>query len=141
MRNIRERIVTIYECKGYQPDSRVGLREVEKWVEEKVPTIFNALRREQRFADSQIRFEFWTCGGFAPDATDLLEGAQSSLRRYSIDWKDGKAIQEYAGSLSAPGVKKILDEHYLKHPVTRSSGETSPDAPNRVGSATTPIEP
>ena len=69
------------------------------------------------YSDAEIRFEFWTCGGFGPGALDLLEGARSSIRRYRVGWKDGTAIQAYVKSLSAPGVKRIMDDHYFKHPV------------------------
>lgn len=119
VKNVREKAITIYECKGHQPDSMVGLKEIESWIEKKVPTIYSALSRDDRYSGSKIQFEFWTIGGFMPDALDVLEGAQSTIRKYGIAWKDGKAIQDYARSLSAPGVVKILDEHYFKHPVTK----------------------
>ena len=48
VRNVRERIVTIYECKGYQPESHVSEDEIERWIEKKVPAIFSALRRDDR---------------------------------------------------------------------------------------------
>ena len=117
VRNVREKIVTIYECKGYQADSQVNEDEVERWIEKKVPLIFNSLRRDDRYSDAEIRFEFWTCGGFRPGAMDVLEGAQHSIRRYKVGWKDGAAIQAYLRGLSAPGVRKIMEERYFKHPL------------------------
>jgi len=118
VRLIREKAVTIYECKGYQPSSIVHRPEVEKWLTEKVPTIYSALKQEERFSNSKFVFEFWTCGSFDAETLEYLRTARSVTRKYGISWKDGKVIQQYAQDLSSPGIKKILNEHYFNHPIS-----------------------
>jgi hypothetical protein len=118
VRLVKETEVAVYECKGYQPSSVVSKAEIEKWITEKVPTIFSALRQENRFSNSIFRFEFWTCGTFDPEALVLMNRLSAATRRYQISWKEGKDIQQYSNRLSAPGIKKILDEHYFKHPLS-----------------------
>src|SRR5712664_2022017 len=44
VRLVKERAVTIYECKGYQPGTIVGEEEIEQWLKEKVPVIYRAHR-------------------------------------------------------------------------------------------------
>jgi hypothetical protein len=64
VRLVKERNLTIYECKGYQPGTVVHDGEVEEWLTDKVPVIYKAHRQQQRFDGAAIRFEFWTCGSF-----------------------------------------------------------------------------
>jgi hypothetical protein len=64
-----------------------------------------------------LRHEVWTCGSFHPDALHLLQKAKATTLKYEIDWKDGTGIQEYAKLIKAPGIRKMLDEHYFKHPL------------------------
>jgi len=115
----KERVVRIYECKGYQPTSKVSLQEVELWVKKKVPTIHAALRGQDRFSSARISFEFWTCGDFEEEAVALLEAASQSTNKYRIAWKNRASVRAYVAELTAPGLRKILDEHYMNHPIAR----------------------
>jgi hypothetical protein len=116
VRHVKERELSIYECKGYQPDSQVNETEIEAWLR-KISFLYSSHRGQERFVNSNITFEFWTCGTFDADALALLEKTQQSLRKYSIAWKDGKAVRKYASKIDAPGIRKILEEHYFNHPI------------------------
>jgi hypothetical protein len=118
VRLVKQKKVMIYECKGYQPSSLVRRTEIEKWGKEKVPTIYRALKREDRFSNASFVFEFWTCGGFDSESLEYLEYAKSSTKKYEIGWKTGKDVQDYTQGLSTSGVKKILNEHYFNHPIS-----------------------
>jgi hypothetical protein len=52
----------------------------------------------------------------------------SWLAGRAITWKDGAAVREYANGLAAPGIRKVLDEHYLKHPLASFRGSEDPAA-------------
>lgn len=117
VRLVKEKQLRTYECKGYQPSSLVSREEAEEWLTKRIPTINAAHRAEERFSDSDFRHEFWTCGSFHPDALHLLQQAKANTTKYEIDWKDGAGIQEYAKLIKAPGIRKILHEHYFKHPL------------------------
>lgn len=125
VRRVSEKRLFIYECKGYQPTSVVQKAEIEEWLTKRIPTINAAHRAEERFGDSTLRFEFWTCGTFHPDAVEVLHKARAATAKYQIDWKDGSAVRSYANNIKAPGIRKVLNEHYLKHPVA--------DVPQVVG--------
>lgn len=108
----RQRQVTAYECKGYR--SSVRLPEVEKWLTQKVPTIHAALKGQDRYSSAEFAFEFWTASSFEPDAENFLQEAKKSIRRYRIGWKNGIDIRTYAENIKAPGLRKIIDDHYFK---------------------------
>jgi hypothetical protein len=126
VRLVKERKVTIYECKGYQPDSAVDRQEIDKWLSEKLPVIDRAHRQQERFDGTALRFEFWTTGTFEPEALALLEDAKRKIRRYEVAWKDGSAVRDYAKGLKAAGIRKILNEHYFSHPIARLSAAAQP---------------
>jgi hypothetical protein len=117
VRLVKERQVLIYECKGYQPSAVVQKDEIEEWLTKRIPVIHSAHRAENRFSDSAFRYEFWTSGTFHADAAHLLGTAKAATTKYQIDWKDGAAVSAYAMQIKAPGIRKILDEHYFKHPL------------------------
>lgn len=117
VRLVKEKEVRVYECKGYQPSSVVGVEEIEEWLKKRIPVINGAHRGEERFSDSTLRFEFWTCGTFHSDATAILQKAKVTTKKYEIGWKDGTAMADYSKKIKAPGIRKILDEHYFKHPL------------------------
>jgi hypothetical protein len=89
---------------------------VERWLTKKIPIIVAAHQQQPAFSGGRFKFEFWTCGGFEDDAIQLLKEAKSRTKKYDLDWKGGLEIREYAKQLSAPGIKKILMEHYFEHP-------------------------
>jgi len=120
--------VRCYECKGYQPDHLVGLDEVKRWIEEKVPGIYQILRAQDRFAAPvAIHFEFWTSGGFTPDAIAFLDAAKAKTKRYGLHYRGGSDVRTFVSGVNAPGLVKTLDEHYFKHPLTRTNAKY--DAP------------
>jgi hypothetical protein len=115
VRLVKQRAVTIYECKGHQPSSIVRKEEIEKWLTKRVPTINNAHHQEQRFDSDSLRFEFWTCGSFEDDAIALLEETKTRTRKYQIAWKDGAGVRDYVKGIKASGIRKIFNEHYFEH--------------------------
>jgi hypothetical protein len=122
--------ITIYECRGHRPNKMISLNETETWLTQKVPVIHNALRSEARLAGFQFTFQLWTTGGFHPDALARLKNAKKLTKKYEIAWKDGPGVREQAGQLAAPGVAKILDEHYFKHPLTEVEPAWARSNPN-----------
>ena len=115
VRLVKERTVIVYECKGYQPSSTIRKDEIEEWLSKRIAIINATQRYEQRFDGCEFRFEYWTCGTFDEEAVAQLEAASIRTRKYAIGWKDGAAVREYAKAIKAPGIRKILNEHYFEH--------------------------
>ena len=112
----KEKIVVIYECKGYQPTSFVTKPEIEKWFQA-VAQIYSGYKAQEAYINSSFSFEYWTCGMFDEEALGLLKENKTKIKKYTIEWKDGEAVRKYASQMSAPGIRRILDEHYFNHPI------------------------
>ncbi|HEY3796708.1 MAG TPA: hypothetical protein VGL58_00010 [Caulobacteraceae bacterium] len=124
--------VWAYECKGYQPSEVVKLAAVEHWLTERVARIHDELRFEDRFQSADFHYEFWTTGDFAPDALARLEEAKANTKRYTVGWRDGPAVREYASRVRHKEVLKMLDDHYFNHPIARLSKRYNARAPKAL---------
>jgi hypothetical protein len=89
------------------------------WLRRRVPRIVGYHRNEDRFRGSDMTFEFWTCGTFSAEALGMLSEAAAKTKKYKIAWKDGQAVRKFVQRIAAPGIGKILDEHYFNHPLAK----------------------
>jgi hypothetical protein len=103
----------VTDIKNGKRAEKVLQAEIEKWLTDKVPTIYAAHRQQEQFSSSTIGFEFWTCGSFDEDSLQLLAEAKKAARKYTIDWKTGADVRSYVQSLSAPGLKRIPNDFNL----------------------------
>lgn len=126
VRLVVQRNLKIYECKGYQPNSLVTHEEIKEWLEDKIPMLYRSHVSEQRFHESRIAFNFWTCGKFAPAAEKLLATASARTKKYEIHWMDGQGVRQYISKLQTSGIRKIFDEHYLRHPIASLPPASNP---------------
>lgn len=110
--------VWVYECKGYAHSRKIEEDEVKEWLNVKVPRIHKWIRDKERFKLCKIGFELWTSGNFSQHALELLKKRQKSIRRYRIDWKDGEAIYDYVKAIKSKYFIKVLQNHYLRHPLS-----------------------
>lgn len=109
----------IYECKGYQPSTFISSDEIELWLTKKIPIIRSALLEENRFKNVKISFEYWTSGDFSTDAIQLLKQKSSEINKYKILWKNGKDILDYARKIKSGTMIDTLNQHYMKHPLSK----------------------
>ncbi len=67
-----------------------------------------------------MRFEIWSNGAFTNSAIQWLKGQTLDFGGYSIGWCDGEAIKTYADQAKQASLRKILSEHYLRHPTAQA---------------------
>lgn len=111
--------VLVIECKSKIPGSEVGLSDVKRWYENRVPLINRILRQQEGYKDKNIRFELWTNGTFHHSANEWLNERKINFSNYSLMWKNGSEIAKYAQSSNNGTIKKILNEYYLRHPLAK----------------------
>lgn len=119
-RVIDDREVWAYECKAHQPKEFVKLKDVEFWHQQRVVPLERILHNEARFRECEFHFEYWTCGGFAEEASEYLRKVSQKTKRYKIDFKDGNAVREYIETIKPRSVLESFDEHFFKHPISKT---------------------
>lgn len=111
--------VLVIECKSKIPGARATLGEVRKWYEDRVPLIHSILSSGGEYTKKPFRFEFWTNGPINDDAVEWLEEQQTEFEHYSIGWRDGEGVKDYADRSNTPILRKILKEHYFQHALSK----------------------
>lgn len=112
--------VWCYECKGYQPTEEIAEAMVSHWLTDRVPLMHRALRREVRFQNCAIHFEFWTSGRFSAEAERRLNSAKQTTTRYAIGFRDGAEVRRYIAQVRPTAVAKMFDEHFFQHAIAKS---------------------
>ncbi|WP_018148481.1 hypothetical protein [Henriciella marina] len=111
--------VLILECKSKIPGARATLAEVQKWYEDRVPLIYSILSSGGTYTGKTFRFEFWTNGPINDDAVEWLQKQNTEFDNYSVGWRDGQAVKDYADRSKTTALKKILKEHYFNHALSK----------------------
>lgn len=117
--------VLILECKSKIPGTEVSQQELEHWYSDRVPLIYKILSADAHLKDRSFRFELWSNGSIDPAAKTWIESQTLEFPNFSIAWRDGRGVREYAQKAKSPAIRKILKEHYFHNPlakITSSSG-------------------
>ena len=111
--------LALYECKGYQPSTKISIDDIDLWLSKKIPIIRDALMREERFKNTTMFFEYWTSGEFSSEAIELLKKKSNETKKYKIRWKNGSDILNYAREIKSNTMVDTLSQHYSKHPLSK----------------------
>jgi hypothetical protein len=116
--------VLVIECKAKIPGARVSIEEVKKWYEDRVPLIYSILSSGGTYTGKPFRFEFWSNGPFNDDTIEWLEKQETDFGVFSLGWRDGNGVKEYADKAKQPALRKTLREHYFQHPLSKVARQT-----------------
>lgn len=109
--------VLVLECKGKAPGGRVSLKDVQRWRDNRVPLIQNALQSDSRFFSRRLDFQLWTNGGLHPAAQAWLSVQPPLEGPHILGWKDGEALKTYVRSGGSATISRIMDQHYFRNPL------------------------
>lgn len=120
-----ERGFLFVECKAKNPSARVSEKEVKRWYSDRVPLIQKIKNTGYKEVERPFHYEIWTNGIFADSALKWLKQQPKQCDGYTIDWKDGAALKLYADKAKNASLRKMLNEHYFKNPLTTVMDSTS----------------
>jgi hypothetical protein len=110
--------VLIIECKSKSPTSCIGLPEIQKWREDRVPLLRDILRSRSAYAAKKLTFELWTNAPIAGAELEWLESHRAE-EGCEIGWRDGEAMKTYLEKSTSKSLNKIMNEHYFRHALVR----------------------
>lgn len=104
--------VIISECKGYnQP---IPKEVIDTWLGEKIPVIRNWVLDNASLSEKELVFQFWSTGGFTPEALELLESRKESTKKYIIEYFSLNDMLEMSKKINSKKFTEISREYYLK---------------------------
>lgn len=122
-----ERGFLFVECKAKNPGARVSEKDVKRWYSDRVPLIQKIMDTDYKEVRRPFHYEIWTNGIFADSALQWLKQQPKKCAGYTIDWKDGSAVKAYADKAQNSSLRKMLNEHYFKNPLTSVVQTTGTD--------------
>ena len=106
----RQDVTNAYECKGHLSGTPATLQEVKDWLTRQVPRIRNYFLHW--YPRTPQCFQFWTTGSLAPEAEAFLKERQAATRKYTLVWKDRKAVLEEFRRIAAKNLVTVIEQHY-----------------------------
>lgn len=104
--------IVVSECKGY--NSPIEKNDIDKWLGEKIPVIRKWILNQPSISDFQVIFEFWSTGGFTPEAKELINNRKESTKKYIINTFELDEMIELSKSTKTKKFTEILQEYYVK---------------------------
>ena len=112
-----ENSVLIIECKSKIPGTSVSQEEIRRWYEDRVPLIHKILAQDDRYRNRFFRFELWSNGPIDPRALKRVGIQNTGSDGFSVGWKGGAMLKEYAKKAESSAIRNMLNEHYFNHPL------------------------
>ena len=109
---LQSNTIILSECKGYR--NPVSKDEIETWLGEKVPVIRKWILDNAAYSGKDLIFQFWSTGGYSPEAKILLDERIRSSRRYKIEYFDLEQMLEMSKEINSKKFTEILREYYVK---------------------------
>lgn len=107
--------VHFIECKGYQPHGTIDPEDIEIWLGERLPYLYNYTREHPDWKQYRCHFHYWISSQFSEESIAKLKGAASRTKRYNIEYLDGSAFLDFAKETKDQDIIKILSEHYTNN--------------------------
>ena len=109
--------VLIIECKAKNPGARVSKKDIKKWYLDRVPLIYSIMSNGGTYTEKPFHFELWSNGQFAASGLAWLKEQKMDMGGYTLGWKEGPALKAYAKGVSNTSLRRMLNEHYFRHPL------------------------
>lgn len=105
------------ECKGHKPTGYVDEKEVEKWIQKRIPTIRGYIKNHPDHYNSEQHFEIWTNSRLTEKSKAYITIEQQKTDKYKITFREGDKIESIARESRDVGLYKSYIQHFTKNPL------------------------
>ncbi len=109
--------IKVIECKAKNPNTLINKSDIEKWTNDRIPLIYKWIKSQERFDSMEILFEYWTTSDYSEDSKKAI--SEYKPRKYGSSFRNGKQILDYAKKAKVPSIVDTLNEHFIKHPLSK----------------------
>lgn len=104
----RDGITIVAECKATR--SKIDDKIILKWLNDTIPFTREWLQENNH--TEKAEFQFWSVGGFTPEAMELLKKAESETKKYSIKYFDKQQMIDMARDKNDINFVRIMTTHF-----------------------------
>ena len=106
--------VRFIETKAYNPYHPLPDKEVDRWLDHNIPTVFKFAKQHPDWRNEVLTFEIWSTAPLSVASLAKIEGAKNrNVRRYSIVVKQADEIRVEFKNTRNKGLKNLLKKHFL----------------------------
>ncbi len=109
--------LTIIECKGHKPMGYVDDKEVEKWIQKRIPTVRGYIKNHPDYYKFEQNYEIWTNGRLTEKSKLFISTEQQKTDKYNISFREGDEIEKIARDSMDVGLHKSYIQHFTKNPL------------------------
>lgn len=102
--------IKVAECKGYK--NKISKAEIEDWLKT-IVIIRDWILDQMPYCNKEITFEFWSTGGFEPDALEKIKHISKTSKRYKVEYYGPAEIIEKAKEVKSKKFNEILKQYYF----------------------------
>ncbi len=110
-------VLTIVECKGHKPMGYVDEKEVEKWIQKRIPTIRGYIKNHPDYYRCEQHYEIWTNGRLTVNSKSYIAAEQQKTDKYNISFREGDDMEKIAKDSRDAGLYKSYIQHFTKNPL------------------------
>ena len=111
--------ILFIECKGHQPGGVVDHDEVKKWLQKRIPTLYQYAKSHPDWQNKKLRFEMWTTGHFSEESIDFLTKAKGSINKYAIDFLDAQRVKHEVEKCDDKELRITFFKCFYDHPLRK----------------------
>ena len=98
----------VAECKATR--SKIDDKIILKWLNDTIPFTREWLQENNH--TEKAEFQFWSVGGFTPEALELLKKAEAETKKYSIKYFDKQQMIDMARDKNDINFVRIMKTHF-----------------------------
>ena len=107
--------VRFIETKAYNPYHPLPDKEVDRWLDHNIPTVFKFAKQHPDWRNEVLTFEIWSTAPLSAASLTRIEDVRNrNVRRYSVVVKQADEIRFEFKQTRDKGLKKLLKNHFLR---------------------------
>lgn len=107
--------IRFIETKAHNPDRFLNEKEIDRWIDHNIPTVFRFSQDHPEWKKEKITFELWSTAPLTKISINKVEEAKlKNLKRYDIFVKHKDEISSEFKNTKNRRLIDLLDTHFLK---------------------------
>lgn len=109
--------IRFIECKAHLPNGFVDYKEVEKWVNKRIPTLRKYIKSHPDWSHKEVSFELWTTANFCDESLKLLENESTKTSRYLVEFYNANDVEKIIKSCNDKELYFTYKNYFKSHPL------------------------
>lgn len=113
--SIRDEVsISFIECKGIKRESNLDDKQVDQWLDVRIPRLINYCKSHPDYKKLKKSFELWITGGLTEQSEIRIEHFKKTHPKVDLIIKKPEDLIRHVKEINDRSIKKMLFEYFLK---------------------------